>query len=161
MRPWLKAGLTGSIVLSVLTLSTTLMYLVPLEIGAIVGSCACLPFFLVYPAIGVLAALWMPPPRSAGQGAQAGALAGLVAGVVDGIVTVVWMLVLVLLGISQRYLAQFSPAMLYSLKKSGMYFLFTPSGLMATALCNAVIFIAWAAVFGALGGAIYAAIKRE
>jgi len=144
MRPWLKAGLVGSVVLSVLTVLTTLMYVLPPEAGAIAGCCVCLPFFLVYPAIGVLAAFWTPPPRSAGQGARAGALAGLVAGVVDGVVTVVWMLGLVLLGISERYLAQFPPEAIYTLKESGLYFLMTGSGLMGTALCNSIVFVVWA-----------------
>ena len=129
--------------------------------GAVLSCCVCLPYFLVYPAIGVLAVIWTTPPRSAGRGAKQGALTGLVAGVVDSVFTLIWMLVLVLVGVSQQYLERLPVETFDALQEGGMLFLFTPSGLMVSALCSSVVLLVWAVASGALGGAIYAAAKPD
>jgi hypothetical protein len=161
MPAWLIAGLLGSIVLGALTILSTTIFLVPPEAGIALGYGMCFTFLFVYPGIGVLAALWTQPLHSVGRGTQVGALAGLVAGLADAMLSVGWMLAIALLGLSERYLGRLSFATLGSLEGSGLAFLFSPGGLIAAGLCNSSILILWVAVWGALGGAIYAAAAAK
>ena len=161
MQSWLKAGLLGGLVLSVLTLSNTLIYVLPQAPGAVISCCLSLVFFLVYPAIGVLAAYWLKPPRTLGQGAKAGALAGLAAGLIDGIVSVLWTIVMALLGLSQQYFNELPVESLRLLRQMGMEWLLGPGGMALMSCCGGLIGVVWAVGFGALGGTIFAAIKRD
>ncbi len=72
----MKAGLIGGAVLLVLTL----LSLIP----AVGGCCSCLSI-LAYVGVGALAGFFLSPPRKAGQGAGAGAIAGLIAGAIGGL----------------------------------------------------------------------------
>jgi hypothetical protein len=77
MQAVLKAGGVGAAVLIVLTL-----------LGYI-PCVGCITFILslvAYVGIGVLAAYWMAPPRTAGSGAGAGAVATAIAALIAGII---------------------------------------------------------------------------
>jgi hypothetical protein len=161
MPAWLIAGLLGSIVLGALTLLSTAIFLVPPEAGIALGYGMCFTFLFVYPGIGVLAALWTQPLRSVGRGMQVGALAGLVAGLLDAMLSVGWMLAIALLGLSERYLGRLSSSAVGSLEDNGLSLLFSPGGLIAAGLCNSSVLILWAAVLGALGGAMCAAATTK
>jgi hypothetical protein len=161
MKPWLKAGLIGGGVLSVLTILTNVSSLISPEVGSVVGCCLCIPFLLAYPGIGALAALWLSPPRTAGAGAKEGALAGVIAGAIDGLISVI-MTVATGTGMYQQALQQLPPESLQALQETGLMNLFTSSaGLAALGCCGGLVGILWAAAWGAVGGAILAATKKE
>jgi hypothetical protein len=105
IRPWLKAGLVGGAILGMLTVLSTFSLFLSESVRDLVTCCVCCLQMSIYPAVGILAAFWIISPRSTGQGARTGALAGLVAGGVDGVVTLLAGLASVMLGASQRYLA--------------------------------------------------------
>lgn len=76
----LKAGGVGAGVLIVLNL----LSLIPC-----VACITLILSLLTYVGVGVLAALWMPPPRDGASGAKNGAVAALLAGIVSGLVNMV------------------------------------------------------------------------
>ncbi len=162
MKPWLKAGLIGGGVLSVLTILTQLISLLPQGMGAAISCCLCVPLILLaYPAIGVLAALWLPAPRTAGAGAKEGALAGVVAGAINGLISVI-ITVATGPGMYQQAFQQLPPESLQALEEMGLMQLFSSTaGLAAMGCCGGLLGILWAALWGAIGGAILAAVKRE
>ena len=158
MSGWLKAGLIGAIILFVLDV---------LNIIPILG-CITLPLTLiVYVAIGVLAASYMPPKRQSGAGAGQGALAALVASLIGGIMNIIIVAVRASIGSPGRALAKIPPQILRQLHDAGI----DPKMLtgMGAGLglsigggmicCTIGLFIA--AILGAIGGAIYAATKPE
>jgi len=161
MKPWLKAGLIGGVVLSVLTILTSVSSLLSPEVGCVVGCCLCIPSLLAYLGIGALAALWLPAPRTAGTGAKEGAIAGVVAGAINGLISVV-MTVATGTGMYQQAFQQLPPESLYALEEMGLMNLFSSTaGLAALGCCGGLVGILWAAVWGAVGGAILAATKKE
>ncbi len=162
MRPWLKAGLIGGGVLSLLTILTSLLGLLPEGIGGLISCCLCLPLMLLaYPGVGVLAALWLPVPRTAGDGAKEGALAGVIAGAIDGLISVI-MTLTVGAGAYQQAIQQLPPESLQALEEMGLSQLFSSTaGLAAMGCCGGLIGILWAAAWGAVGGAVFAAAKKE
>jgi len=80
MQAVLKAGGLGAVVLIVLSL---------LGFIPCVGCITFILTFVAYVGIGVLAANWMPPPRTASGGATNGALAAVVAGLISGLANMV------------------------------------------------------------------------
>jgi len=157
MRPWLKAGLIGGGVLALLTILTNLGTLLSPEVSIIVSCCLCIPILLAYPGTGALAAYWLTPPRTAGDGAKEGALAGVIAGAIDGVVSVILSLIT---GASayQQVLSQLLPEML---EETGLSSLFTTGGMTALNCVVGICGILWAVAMGAAGGAILAAAKRD
>lgn len=79
-RAIVKAGGVGAGVLLVLNL----LGLIPC-----VGCITLILTLLVYVGVGVLAALWMKPPRDGASGAKHGAVAALAAGLISGLVNMV------------------------------------------------------------------------
>lgn len=154
MSAWLKAGLVGGIVVAILNL---------LGIIPCVGVVTCFLGFLVYIATGALAAYWMLPPRlpgpAAGQGAMAGALAALIGGIVTTIITVVQTAVTD----SATLLSQIPPESLRQLEDAGIDpAVFTGPGMglgVGAVCCIGGIIIA--AILGAIGGAILAAVRAD
>ncbi len=161
MRPWLKAGLIGGGVLSLLTVLSGVSTLLPAGVSNLVGCCACIAFLLAYLGVGVLAAYWLTPPRTAGEGAKEGALAGLVAGAIDGVVTVVMALILGATGAYQQMLSQMPPEAVDALEQMGLAGLFSTGGSALGACLGSICGILWAVAMGALGGVVLAALKRE
>jgi hypothetical protein len=161
MRAWLKAGILGGILQVALTLPAFAIYVLPEDTGLIVSLCVCLPFFLLYPAIGSLASYWLTPPRTIRQGAITGSLAGLLAASIDGVITTLLSIIIAVMGLPQRYLQQLSPDTLEALRRSGMDSLFTVSGQIVASLCTVPIHILFGVVFGCVGGMLYAAMKKD
>ncbi|MGB9775954.1 MAG: hypothetical protein ACPL7C_05300 [Anaerolineae bacterium] len=160
MRPWLKAGLIGGGVLAVLTILTNLGMLLPARASTIVSCCLCIPLFLAYPGTGALAAYWLTPPRTAGEGAKEGALAGVIAGAIDAVITLIMALLTGSAGLQQA-LQQMPPESLQALEEMGLSGLFTTGGVAALSCVGGICGILWAVAMGAAGGAILAAAQRE
>ncbi|MFN3763882.1 MAG: hypothetical protein ACK4WK_11875 [Anaerolineae bacterium] len=91
MRPWLKAGLIGG---GVLAVWAAISALAPLVRGAVISFCACILVLMTHLGIGVLAAWWLKPPRTAKEGAKEGALAGLAAGVIHLVASILIALII-------------------------------------------------------------------
>ena len=152
MSGWLKAGLIGGGVLIVLQLIGLVPFL----------GCVTLPLtILVYIAAGAWAASSLPPVRQAGKGAGQGALAALVAQVIGGIVGLIIAIVQAASGATARALAQIPPEALQQLQDAGipsdMLFGTVGASIIGSLCCLTGIVVA--AILGAIGGAIYAAIK--
>jgi len=161
MRPWLKAGLIGGGVLALLTILTNLGTLLPSGVSTIISCCLCIPLLLAYPGTGALAAYWLTPPRTAGEGAKEGALAGIIAGVIDGVVSTILALIMGAAGAYQQMLSQLPPETLRALEEMGLSSLYTSGGMAALSCVGGICGILWAVAMGAAGGAILAAAKRD
>jgi hypothetical protein len=154
MSPWMKAGLIGGAVVSILNL----LGLIPC-----VGLIACGFSLLVYAGVGVLAGYWMPPPRTPGTAAGQGALGAVVAGLIGGIVNTILITFQVAVTDSATILSQVPPETLEQLRQSGI----DPASLMSPAFGAATGGICclgglvFAALLGAIGAAILAAVKPD
>jgi hypothetical protein len=156
----MKAGLIGAAVL----LALTLLSLIP----AVGGCCSCLSI-LAYVGVGALAGFYLTPPRQAGQGAGAGAIAGLIAGAIGGlassIITAVRAATMTPGDIMQQIPAwQWDQLEQYGMDP-GMYEDMMRQygsvyGYVGAGLC-CLGSLAVGAALGAIGGAIYAAAKKE
>jgi membrane associated rhomboid family serine protease len=82
----LKAGLIGT---AIMLIWTVIGRFVPMT-GALVWVSLGINV-LIYTGVGVMAGLFLTPPRTPGKGAGAGAIAGLIGGVVSGLVGVIIM----------------------------------------------------------------------
>jgi hypothetical protein len=147
MQAVLKAGGLGAVVLIILNL----LGLIPC-----VGCITFLLSLVVYAGIGVLAAYWMPPPRTAGSGATNGALAAVMAALVAGVIGIV---ILAIRGAitGGAQLAQIPPEQLRTLAEAGIdpsIFAGPAGGGLAGALC-CTFFLFIGAGLGAVGGAIW------
>lgn len=151
----LKAGLIGGAIVAVLQL----LGLIPC-----VGCFTWILAWITYAGAGVLAAYWLPTPRSAGDGAGAGAIAGVVTGIVDGIFgTIADGIQFAISGGSAAILSQLPQEYLDTLTEAGLDpAMFTSLGAVlgiSTFCC--VVGMILAAVLGAIGGAIFASVQSE
>ncbi len=160
MRPWLKAGLIGGGVLAVLTILADLGTLLPAGASMIISCCLAIPILLAYPGTGALAAYWLTPPRTAGEGAKEGALAGVIAGAIGAVISFIMALMMGSAGVQQA-LQQMPPETLQALEEMGLSGLFTTGGVAALSCLGGICGILWAVAMGAAGGAILAAAKRD
>jgi hypothetical protein len=154
MSGWLKAGLIGMAIIILLNI----LGLVPLLV------CITLPLTLVaYCAIGVMAAVWMTPPRTVEGGAGQGAIAALIASLGGGIVNLVIVWTQASSGGMQRYLSQMPPEIMRQIQQSDipMDLLFGTISAAIGGTCCCALGMVFAAALGAAGGAIYASTKRE
>jgi len=154
MSPWLKAGLIGGAVLVVLDL----LSLIPC-----VGIVTCILMLVVYFGIGVLAAYWIPPVRMAGQAAGQGALAAALAALVGGVVNTIISAVQMALTDKSAILAQIPAESLEQLRQAGIdpsTFIGPGAGVGVGSLC-CITGLIFAAILGAVGGAIFAAVKSD
>lgn len=154
MAAVLKAGGVGAAILVVLSL----LGLIPC-----VG---CITFFLTliaYVGIGVLAAMWMAPPRTGSGGATNGAIATLVASLVAGLVSmVINSIYFAITGSAQfmQALADIPPDQLAALSEMGIDpTMFAGGAGIATvlgigAMC-CLLSVLVAAVLGAAGGGFW------
>jgi len=154
MSAWLKAGLIGAAILIVLNL----IGLVPLL------GCVTLPLtFLAYIVIGVLAAAFMPPVRTAGGGAGQGAVAALLAGFLSGIINLLVAAARAAMVDTAEIISQIPPEILAQLKDAGLpteFFVGMGGAMIFGSIC-CVFGTMIAIMLGAIGGAIYAAVKPE
>jgi len=156
MTPWLKAGLIGGAVLVVLDL----LGMIPC-----VGIITCALGLVVYAGIGALTAYWMPPTRIAGQAAGQGALAASLAALIGGVVNAILMTIQTAVMGSEQILSQIPAEMLQQLEQSGvdpamLEQLGPMSGLLGGSMC-CVGGVILAAILGAIGGAVLAAIRPD
>jgi len=156
----MKAGLIGAAVVLVLTL----LSLIPA-----VGSCCSCLSILAYVGVGVLAGFYLTPPRQARQGAGAGAIAGLIAGAIGGlassIITAIRAATMTPADMMQQIpswqwdqLEQYGmdPRMYQEMMQQyGSVYGYVGAGLCCLGS------LAIGAALGAIGGAIYAAAKKD
>jgi hypothetical protein len=156
-RAGLKAGLIGGAIVAVLQLA-----------GFITSDClgyfVCIFGWATYAGAGVLAAYWLPIPRSVGDGAGAGAIAGLVTGVIGGISNmIVSGLQFAITGGSAAILSQIPQESLDAIRDAGLDpAMFTGIGFVLSvgAFCCLVGMVI-AVALGAIGGAVFAAVQSE
>jgi hypothetical protein len=154
MSSWLKAGLVGAVVLVILNL----LGLIPC-----VGVITCILGLLAYAGIGALAAYWMPPMRMAGDAAGKGALAALVAALIGGIVNAIIITIQMALVNTATILSQIPQDSLQQLQQAGIdpaLFTGPAAGVLIGSICCAGGLIL-AAILGAIGGVVFAAIKPD
>jgi len=153
----LKAGLVGGGIVAVLQL----LGLIPIPC---LGCTLCLIILAVYVGAGVLAAFWLPIPRSAGDGAGAGAIAGVVSGIIGGVFgMIVSAIQFAITGGSAAILSQIPQESLDALRDVGVDpGMFTSIGAVIGigALC-CVGSMVIAAALGAVGGAVFAAMQSD
>jgi hypothetical protein len=154
MSSWVKAGLVGGAAAAALMLLSLIPY---------AGIVFCGLSLLAYAGAGALAAYWMPPVRMAGPAAGQGALAAGLASVIGGIVN--WIVVTVQFAMidTASVLSSMPPETLQQMRDAD----FDPAmltGPVAGAAfggicCGAGLLIA--VVLGAIGAAIFAAVKAD
>ncbi|NOZ27413.1 MAG: hypothetical protein GXP39_05085 [Chloroflexi bacterium] len=123
--------------------------------------CLVVPLSLIlYVVIGILAALWMPAPRDAGPGAGAGAAAGALAGLGYGIASMIATpLAYTLMGGAQTAMRSLPPQLMEMYRQAGLdpqMFFSLPMVTLSAGLC-CISNLVFAAILGAIGGAIAAA----
>ncbi|HEY64885.1 MAG TPA: hypothetical protein G4O02_09975 [Caldilineae bacterium] len=123
--------------------------------------CLAIPLALVlYAGVGVFAALRLPAPRSAGPGAGAGAVAGAITSLGYGLVNmIVTPLVFMMMGGPQAALRGLPPQLLDMYHQAGIdpQMIFSPLMVTLSAGLCCISNIVFAAILGAIGGAIAAA----
>lgn len=151
----LKAGLVGAAVATVLSL----LALVPC-LGCVAGILG----LVWYVGVGMLAAYWLVPPRTAGEGAGAGAIAGVITALVGGVVNmIVSAIQFSVAGGASSIIRDIPPDLLSQLRDAGINpadFANMGAVLGVTATC-CVFGLVLAALLGAVGGAILAAVKAD
>lgn len=158
MSSWLKNGLIGAGIVFVLSLIGLIPY-----VNCITGPL----IWVTYVVVGVLAARDMIPPRDAGKAAGQGALAALIASVVGGLVSSVISIIRAASGSTAATLANLPPALLDAMRDAGMDPATIVGGTASVGMtavsslvcCGIGLFIA--AALGAIGGAVFAAAKRD
>lgn len=160
MSGWLKAGLIGVAILIVLNLIGLIPFL----------ACITAPLsWITYVVVGVLAASYMAPRREAGKAAGQGALAALLAGFGGGIVSAIIGAIRAATGGVTQYgemMSQIPPDVIRELRNAGISpdMVAGVGGIGGAIVCGSMcclvgVFVA--AALGAIGGAIYAAVKPE
>jgi len=161
----LKAGLIGAAVLFVLALLSLVSALSP-ALG-VLGCVCCGLEFLIYAGAGALGGFFLTVPRTAGKGAGAGAIAGLLSGLGSGLGGILVSVIGKMTGTTARQMQQLmqmlrnmdlvEPGMLPppQYMSAGWGSLLLSSGLCC--LGN----LAVGAALGAVGGAIFTAIKKR
>ena len=164
MSAWLKAGLIGGAILFFLDI-----------IGQIPIICCCTPLLmlLVYIAVGVMAASYMPPPRDTGSAAGQGALAAVVASFIGGIINLVISLIRAVIWPTTQMgqiWTDLPPDVQFMLRDMGLEpeffneFSSFGASLGGTTICGSICCLGGviiAAILGAIGAAIYAASKSD
>jgi len=159
-----KAGLKAGLIGAAVVLALTLLSLIPT-----VGSCCSCLSILAYAGIGVLAGFYLTPPRQAGKGAGAGAIAGLISGVIGGLASGIITAVQVATMSPREIMSQIPAWQWQQLKEYGvdprMYESMlreygSAFGYIGAGLC-CLGSLAVGAALGAIGGAVFAAAKKN
>ena len=161
MPSWLRAGLLGGAALAVI-------YVVLTFLGQTVGLGCGFAFLalLAFAGAGALAAYWTPPVREVGPAAGKGAAAAVIAQLIGGVVFTILLLIQFYFVDIAEVISSMDPALLDQLAEVGWdaqaleTVLGPASALLSGSLCclGGLIF---AAILGAVGGALFAAIKPE
>ena len=156
----LKAGLIGGAIVAVLQL----VEIIPI---LCVGFFICLLSWATYVGAGVLAAYWLPIPRSAGDGAGAGAIAGVVTGILGGIFGMIVTALQFAITGGGAAIAQMPPELLDlfgdmdidpGMFTSGAVTIGAVLGISAICCVGSMVI---AAALGAIGGAVFASAQSE
>lgn len=156
----LKAGLIGAGILFVLTL----LGLIPVPFL----DCVCCGVqLLAYAGIGVLAGSFLTAPRDAGTGAGAGAIAGVISGAVSGVLGIIIAAIQVVIGGAGTGVGALDPEVIRQLGELGIdprtfarYTVGWGGVAIGGGLC-CLFSLAVGAALGAVGGAIFAAVKSD
>jgi hypothetical protein len=161
MSSWLKAGLIGGAVLAFISLLLTFL-------GQTVGlGCGItLLALLAFAGTGALAAYWMPPVREAGRSAGQGAIAAVLAQVIGGIAFTLFSVIQTSLVDTADVISTIDPALLDQMVEMGVDIqaletMLGPAGALLSGSFCCVGGLIFAAILGAVGGALLAAIKPE
>lgn len=142
----LKAGLIGLVILLIVT---TLNNLLP--ISGVLVYVLCGISIMIYAGIGVLAGLFLVPPRTPGKGAGAGAIAGLIGSGVSGAIG--WVVTAIRLSRGLG-MAGVDPQQMQQLLDAG----YNPQMFLFPGIvCGLII----GAGVAAVGGAVLAAVKPD
>lgn len=158
MQASLKAGAIGAGAAVVLAL----LSLIPCA-----GCFTWILGLLLYIGVGALAAYWLPPVRTAGGGAGAGALAAIIAAIVGGIVNMIIAALRFVIsggpGAAMREMSQLPPEVMRQLYDAGVdpRIFASIGGIIGVSAVCCVVGLVIAAVLGAIGGVILAAVKPE
>jgi hypothetical protein len=156
MSSSIKAGLIGAAAAVVLSL----LSLIPC-----IGCITSILGLLLYAGVGVLAAFWLTPPRTAGAGAGAGAIAGLITALAGGIVNMIITTIrFAAMGGPGAVMSQIPPEVMQQLQQSGVDLapiLASTGGVLGISAVCCVGGLAIAAGLGAAGGAIMASAKSN
>ena len=145
----LKAGLLGT---GVMLVWTVIGRLVPISgVWVWVSSGVSL---LLYTCTGVLAGVFLNPPRAPGKGAGAGAIAGLMSGLIAGGVGIAILLVQISSGGTAPGMTAQQMAQIRQVSESGV-------PLAALLAPSAVCIMAIGSGLAAIGGAILSAVKPD
>ena len=165
MNAWLEAGLIGGAILFFVDI-----------IGQIPIICCCTPLVMlaVYIGVGMMAASYMPPPRESGSAAGQGAMAAIVASFIGGLINLIIMVIRSIFWSTTTQIGQLwtdlPPDMRYLLREYGIEPEFFhemtqyASGIGGTTICGSICCLGGilvAAILGAMGGLIYAAMKSD
>ena len=161
MPSWLRAGLVGGVALAAIYLVLTF-----LAQSTGLGCGFALLALLAFAGAGALAAYWIPPTREAGPAAGQGAAAATIAQLIGGIVFTILTIIQFSMINTADVISSMDPALLDQLELAGWdpqafeTMLGPASALLAGGFCcvGGSIF---AAILGAVGGALMAAIKPE
>jgi hypothetical protein len=160
MTGWLKAGLIGAAIV----VGLKVLQQVPC-----VNCCAIPAEWVAYGCIGALAAYWISVGRTMGAGAWQGALAAIIAAAIGGVIGIGVSLVgaAVMAPFQESALTQIPPEVLRELARMGVdpEFIIRASestwgNIWSGFLCCSVGLVI-AALLGAVGGVIFAAVKPQ
>ena len=159
----LKAGLIGAGVLGLLVLLNLIPSLI--QAASVLGCACCGVELLAYAGVGVLAGVFLSPPRDAGAGAGAGAIAGVLSGVGAGIMTIITAAGRMAFSGGQM-ISTLDPVQARQLIEAGIdpQMLAIFAGWGGVFLGGGLCCLGWIAIgagLGALGGLIFAAIKKD
>ena len=151
----LKAGLIGVVVMVLISLINQLLLAELFAARPALSFASCGVSVVLYVGVGVLAGIFLSPPRTAGDGAKAGLIAGLISAVISVGLGVV---IMVIRTRSGAPLPGVTPEQLQMMEEQGMNLgrLTLLSGTIG-AVCGAGI----GAGAAAGGGALLAAIKPD
>jgi len=151
----LKAGLIGLAVMVVISLINQLLLAELFAAQPLLSIGSCGLSVVLYVGIGMLAGIFLAPPRTAGNGAKAGLIAGLISAVVS---VGLGVLIMVIRTNSGAPLPGVTPEQLQMLEEQGMNLgLITLISGTVGAVCGAGL----GAGAAAGGGALLAAIKPD
>jgi hypothetical protein len=152
MTGWLKAGLIGAVIVVALKVLQQL---------PCVACCAVPLEWAAYGCSGARAAYWIVSGRTMGSGAGQGALAALIAAAIGGMlgIPVDFVGSKVMAPINYALLRQLPPEILIELSRSGIDPTQVRGFGISVLCCGAGLVIA--ALLGAVGGVIFAAVKPQ
>ena len=161
MSSWLKAGLIGGAVLAFISLLLTFF---GQSFG--LGCGITLLSLLAFAGTGALTAYWMPPIREAGRAAGQGAIAAVLAQVIGGIAFTIFGMIQTSLVDTTEVISSIDPALVDQLVEMGVDIqaletMLGPAGALLSGSLCCVGGLIFAAILGAVGGALLAAIKPD